>query len=375
VLQDKEQKKAFEADVIEPLSEKENECEEQIKRLRKELGQPYERVIVAGPCSVYHQDIAEAETFAPPICELCQLRPGTYQWIPTQRLPVRSDQETDEPVENLCEQCFTIRQMGYAAKEGQPQGKMFRRLEGWSEGNLSVAWVRVSLDHEALGRVIARLFDEHVDRELAGEDEDFRETAKGGLRSLPLKADFVADYRLFLLDFRKKLRELFGSERREEVAEMAEYPELYVLQVKSGKEVLRIVETFEKAFGRFFPKCRRDSPLKLAISVAGAKHPYIEHWRFLDSPEAALNIQRVGRASLSVSFEKWGHLKTIQLHRRQVSSFLHNLARVEAVTGSRILTQAAFMEQKRRLSDLVNLYTRGGLDVGTILAYYKILRD
>jgi hypothetical protein len=375
VLQDSDQKEAFERDVIQPLRERENEGAEQIKRLRGELGEPYERVIAAGPYSVYHQAIAKAETFAPPICELCQLRPGTYRWIPTQRLPLQPDQEADQPVEYLCEQCFTIRQMGYPAKEGWPQGRMFHRLERWSEADLPVAWVRVSLDHEALGRVIARLFSEHVDRELAEEDEDFREAAKGGLRSLPLKADFVADYRLLLLDFRKQLRELFESERREEVADMAEYSELYVLQVRSGKEVLKIVSAFEETFGKFFPTCRYDSPIKLAISIAAAKHPYIEHWRFLDSPKEAVNIQRVGRASLSVSFEKWRHLETIQLHQRRVSSFLHNLARIEAVTGSRILTQAAFMEQKRRLPDLINLYTLGGIEVGTILAYYKIMRD
>jgi hypothetical protein len=371
VLRDPAQKEAFERDVIRPMVKKEKE----LKKKLAELGAYEKRIVTAGPHSIYHQDIAEAEAFMPPICELCQLRPGTYHWIPTQRLPLRPDQETDQPVENLCEQCFTIRQMGYPVEEGRPQGKMFRLLERWSEADLPVAWIRVSLDHEALGQVIARLFGEHVDSELAGEDEDFREAAKGGLRSLPLKADFVADYRLFLLDFRKQLRGLFESERREEVAEMAEYPELYILQVESGKEVLKIVRVFEETFGKFFPKCRHDSPIKLAISVAGAKHPYIEHWRFLDSPEEAVNIQRVGRASLSVDFEKWRHLKTIQLHRRRVSSFLHNLARVEAVTGSRILPQAAFMEQKRRFPDLVNLYTLGGMDVGTILAYYKIMRD
>ncbi|MBM3301740.1 MAG: hypothetical protein FJY85_17540, partial [Deltaproteobacteria bacterium] len=142
-LQDKEQKEAFEKDVIRPLLEKENEYAEQIKRLRGELGQPYERVIEIGPCSVYYRDVAEAETFAPPICELCQLRPGTCGWVPTQRLPVSSYQETDQLVEHLCERCFTIRQMGYPTEEGRPQGKMFHHLEGWSEDDLPVAWVRV----------------------------------------------------------------------------------------------------------------------------------------------------------------------------------------------------------------------------------------
>jgi flagellar biosynthesis chaperone FliJ len=317
--------------------------------------------------SLYSEDITEKAIIdSTEICDLCQIRQAMEEpWV--------------EPggalVESLCEMCRGIRE----------EPHWYHKLNRWEtdEPDTRVAWVKLTLDYEAANRVIRRLFDGFVDQLVERFQGSFAlaEDLKLNFRSIAVLADLTKAYQAFLARFAQGLRKphdggspLFLDEDIEEIA--GRFKDFYIMRLMASEEIAGVVRLFRDLLREYFPACVEDTPIRLAISVAPIKFPFFEHWRYLQQPrDKPINIQRVGKAQLPVNFEEWRHLETIQLHQRRLSSFLHNLARIEAVTGSQILTQAVFMEQKRRFPNLINLYTLGGMDVGTILAYYKIMRD
>ncbi len=345
---------------IEELGRIRQKAENERQEIRKLKMKPEEG-------SLYSEDITKnAVIDSTEICDLCQIRQAMEEpWV--------------EPggalVESLCKTCRGIR----------VEPHWYHKLNRWEtdEPDTRVAWVKLTLDYEAANRVIRRLFDGFVDQLVERFQGSFAlaEDLKLNFRSIAVLADLTKAYQAFLARFAQGLRKphdggtpLFLDEDVEEIA--GRFKDFYIVRLMASEEIGGIVRLFGDLLREHFPACVEDTPIRLAISVAPIKFPFFEHWRYLQQPrDKPINIQRVGRPPLSVDFEEWRHLETIQLHQRRVSTFLHNLARIEAVTGSRILTQAAFMEQKRRLPDLIHLYTLSGMEVGDILAYYKILRE
>jgi hypothetical protein len=150
---------------------------------------------------------------------------------------------------------------------------------------------------------------------------------------------------------------------------------LYVLQLATGEEVVRLADAFVKRLQEYFPRAVTDSPVQLSISISNAKYPYGEHWQFLTTPARTLNVQYPARKSrLEIEVEQFEELKrNVELRNRRVSTFLHNLAAIEQRTGSRILTQVELLDARNKYPQVVDLCISKGFSARQILDYFKII--
>jgi hypothetical protein len=309
--------------------------------------------------SVFPETITSTKVIETTIIrELCEARAASEEWSdPTGRF-----------VENLCDVCYRIRR----------KSDKFDKIARWEEKepNAQLAWIKLSLNYEWVSFYIRLLFEEFVEQLVAASAKPsiaIAEEINTNLRPIVLLADFTQDYQAFLASFYDALLEAGFSKERIQVIS-TDFKDLYVIKLRRGAEALNIVDIFSGLLLDFFPRCQKDSPVRLSMGIAPIKFPFFNHWRYFQQPKDIINIQMPGKAKLEIDLTKLADLKTIDLTKRRVSSFLHRLADIEARTGSRILTQAELLEARKRFPKLVDLYTSGRLDADEILSYYKIAR-
>ncbi len=367
------------------LQEEQKKVQSELDRVRNALKQLPEKPLTIDCIETsLHSDLAPV--IAPPLCEVCQMRPATTHWPPP-------DVETDLR-DDVCDKCFSARNMGR-----DKTGKSFSNLSEWDEleQSVDVAWVRFFLaDYETLGRIVRDLFEQYVDQgPLAALDEALRAQVKENLRTFALLADFTNDYRALLDEFFAWLKQdegggWFPKSHVESLEDGAPFKDLYVLRVEKGAAIGRVIERFQELLTKYFPKCADAAPVRLAISVSNVKYPYNEHWRFLEKPAALINLQMPTRnARLVIGAGQLMTLQKIELGagRTASSRFLHDLVEQERISGTRVLPQAMMLEAwhkeekemrahraTRHLpEDVWREFRSGQLTARQILDYYKIV--
>lgn len=311
--------------------------------------------------SVYPADIEAS--FEPPICDICQTRQA-------QAYPYAT------ATDYLCPLCKEIRDQGIEQR--------------WLEDEPMVAWIRVALDPDALDRTIVRLYSAYVDRlRLGPKTKQAKDGIKASLRMPALLRDFTQDLSTLWDQFASLLWQM-GGERFFPLADDA-----WVLPVKQGAQVYTILAEYGALLEEFFPALLEVEagvlPLRLGLSLAPAKYPFYQHWRYLDPPPAPVSVHVVGKEPLEVSLNGLRALLAVELQARegdrgrearQGRTYLHNLSGIERRSGSAALALAAFLgdlddpSRKRSIPPMLHglrePLTEGWLRMSDVLAWEKL---
>lgn len=347
------------------------------ERAKEELTQSLRALEVVGikepelsVAAFYPLDIAPA--FDPPICEICQMRPGE---------PLQFGAATDY----LCPGCQEIRKGGFSQRE----------LSEWLGGGRGqVLWLRIGLDAEQLERTVAGLFGDYVDDiQVKGKhlSEETRARMKANLRMPALLRDFVDDYQTLLMEMENFLRGLGDPKYFARLA-----TDTWVLPVHRGRQVNQVLREYKVLIERYFPKLvpQKTVPIRLGMSIGPAKYPFYQHWRYISDPPKAVSARLVGSAALEVGLEGLWALLAVDLHARdeqdrrvgreayQGRTYLHRLAAIEQRSGSTGLAMAVFLSDLERprqskvpplLQEFKEPLQERKLRMGDILAYYKLM--
>ena len=259
--------------------------------------------------------------------------------------------------EDLCEQCFKLRS----------EAPKLQQLAVWTEGAL--VWVHFRLDFELLRdalRQLAQAYLSEVPWKQNGKAKK-NEVVKRLDVSLPVIVDFVDDYTRALEEIRRRLQKLVGDNNLEPLmnnllaARLADVGPLEVME--ACLEVLR--ETFPKL-------CKVESgvrfPIRVAFSASNVKHPFFQHWRYLQATEREVEFQLVnsGVARLDMA-DSFAVMKVVLEAAKHHSSSLHNLAMMAATQPA--LAQLALLDKQERglkLDELADLVKDGKIDLESV---------
>ena len=274
------------------------------------------------------------EKIDPPICDICQLRPATR---------TRVDEESGL-IEHLCEQCYRVRTYS--------PGRLYKLAE-WSEG--PVAWIRISLDVEALENVLVKLYAryllelgiENADRiinEIEGEE---------GLVSPTLLREFLWDYNRFAEDISKMIFNSLSIENIEVIDNS-----FYVLKLEKLSSIISLIEGYNRLLWRYFPRLvalKDVEPIRFGISISHVKYPFHEHWRLLSNMRKGLLLHTYRRGIVEATYEELS--TTLRFYRsRELAGRKRMLYRaIEIAEYSRLLAEAELLKHLRHIPRNVNL--------------------
>jgi len=251
-----------------------------------------------------------------PICEVCKMKHATRNWLTDAPAAAREEEDIVAGREDLCEECFNLR-------KGAPG---LRKLgKEWRDGAL--VWVHFRLDFERLRAALKKLAQDYL-REVEwkkGKDEKKDEVVESLDVSLPVIVDFVEDYKEFLHEVRGRLEAKVGEASVERLMDN-------LLAVRLGAiGPLQVMEICLDLLRERFPKlCKPDFafPLRVAFSASNVKHPFFQHWRFLQATEREIEFQLVnsGIGGLRVADAS----DVINPVRNAARSSLHGLAMMSA---------------------------------------------
>jgi len=317
----------------------------------------------------YSQDILEAPFFDPPLCEICQMRPGEAV-------------EVAATTDYLCPQCQALRQGGFRQRD----------LRDWLEqGRGDVLWVRVVLDGEALEPTVEALFGVYVDglKTQGGEglERGQRAAMRANLRMPALLRDFVGDYQALLEEMGHFLKGLGDPKRFAALT-----TDTWVLPVKNGSQLYDVLARYEKLVEAYFPALvpgQKEKPpveisIRLGMSLGPAKYPFYQHWRYISAPPQPVSVRVVGKEPLEVGLAGLRALLAAAVHTgerdaSQGRTYLHKLSGIERRSGNTALALAVFLSDLADrsipsiLADLKEPLKTGTLQMGDILAWEKII--
>jgi len=223
-----------------------------------------------------------AERIDLPICENCQAAHADKVW-PQRRMP-------EEPQEDLCEDCYEIRE----------QALSLTKLQNWQTG--SVVWVRTHLDLNQLHSSLTYLHKEYLESKLKTPNEGLGNNL---YVPIPTVVDFLTDYSCFLDSVNKMLIDLLTVDCVQQVAATNNAPWLWCCHLHDDRtKVNFILRRICNEMKNSFPKLIGDieCPIRFGLSVSNAKHPFFDHWRYLENPsdELIINLVASGTASLKI---------------------------------------------------------------------------
>jgi hypothetical protein len=316
------------------------------------------------------------DSIEPPLCENCQMAHGQHRW-PADFLTGRSDlspsartrissvpwtsvrstdfDESDRPrlaewleewsEERLCSRCFAIRRTAVP----------LTRLAQWDAGK--VAWVRIALALGELKKALRLLHAAYIKTQAGNPTDKLSETslAHEFPVRLPVMADFVEDYQRALGAWREQLSAAFGSENVEEIDEG-----LACIKLTETPGAIHLLEIYHALLRGHFPKLVEldAAPLRFAISIAPAKHPFFVNWRFLERSRTTVAVQLVGSGQAEIPLN---HLEALVRVVRQAGR--HSLHRLRAIARtSKALAEV--MLGDTRTDDRAMAELRGILPLG-----------
>lgn len=289
----------------------------------------------------------------PPICDLCQVRPG-------------EEKLKGEVREYLCHTCYGIREMGEPAHD-------------YAEWQGKAAWMKITLDQDQLANSIIRLFESYVDNSIVLEEvsENDKKELKESFRPLAVQMDFLKNYKSLLQIFKNRIYNGKDGKNTSSFTDenflypIEGYNEFAIFKVNSGEAVTNVVGIFAEVLRELFPECLEDTPIKLSLSIANVKYPYQEHWRFLSSPENSINIQSP-TAQLAISIDQYKKLdEKIGRGNTRSNRFLHRLAEISMKLGNDITLLVEIFNNRRRFPAILEVL-KSGLTPSDILNFYKL---
>lgn len=304
-----------------------------------------------------------------PICESCQMAQATKHWpkdhlaemdgwsdvtlgilksqawrdIDASQVPEADREELaswleEYGEEDLCENCYRLR------KETPP----VKLLRDWDK---DVLYIRFALDIERLAG--------HSHRRTSKRDSCLEYLHKQYLResgnwipqsmldnlfvTFPIVADFVNDYKAFLHAVQRELENQFADR----TAILSE--ELCCLGLENRNELFDVIETVSGAFSKAFPKLLElptevDNPISIALSLSKKKHPFFDHWRFLEQPPHDVAVLVIGSGEARFRLADYEKIKKALEGAKP--SQLHKLAAAAGISES--LGKLVLYEQDNR---------------------------
>lgn len=321
------------------------------------------------------------EIIKPPICELCQLaevkRKGNGEPDPW---------EKDEIKEHLCETCYENRG---APGDERAEKVHCMNLFRWStqEEDVNIAWLRVSLDYSILNDTVEDLFSQYVETEgkKSGKSEEEIKKRKSSslfeLRPLVQFDQFTADYHKFLDELGCTLKEATSDNCDWDEAQNRDrvLPNFYILKIEKLSQIKDILKEYSGLIDRYFSKLKEGgvkSPIKLSISCSNIKFAFFWHWKFLENPQADVNVNLVGKGELHLSMKQLDEILDLDLKRLGTAS-LHKLSKVAEVSRrlSKILLYDKGDWRLYKESDGLRKLVDGGIGFPNILTYAKMMSD
>ncbi len=272
------------------------------------------------------------DSIEPPLCENCQMAHGQHRW-PADFLTRRGDlspsartrissmpwtlvhstdfDESDRTrlaewleewsEERLCSQCFEIRRTAVP----------LTRLAQWDAGK--VAWVRIALDLGELEKALRQLHAAYIKTQARNQADKLDQSllVREFPVRLPLMADFVEDYERAVGRWREQLGDSFGPENLEEIDEG-----LVCVKLTETLGAIRLLEIYHELLLEHFPKLLEldTAPLRLAISIAPARHLFFVNWRFLERSRTPVAVQLIGSGQAEIPLD---HLEALARVVRQ----------------------------------------------------------
>lgn len=293
-----------------------------------------------------------------PLCEVCQIRAGE---------PQNPDPDSGV-VEVLCSKCSKIRE----------EGSGFHNLKKWDEG--SVLWCRVALDGRALPGHLSRLYRCYLQNlkfdngSRMIEDNKLEELVKN-LQPAALLADYADDYQQFISTFWKKVECALSSlgldkESSLECITSLENGASDLFAVKLDKEGIpdKILDAFSEALRQWFPVSAKqdDCPVRIGLSVGGAKHPFFLHWENLTELKKTINLFSPARRPVWLNLDGLEEVRKIA--GKLGNTYLHKLAEIERRTGSRLMVEVEMIEDRK--FDILEAARKVGLE--NVLSYQMV---
>ena len=275
------------------------------------------------------------EKIEPPICDICQLRPATKTWI---------DEESGL-IEHLCEQCYRVRT--YSPRR-------LYKLAEWSEG--TVAWIRVSLDIEALEDALVKLYVRYLlELGIKDADEIVNDIEREeGIVSPTLLQEFLWDYSEFVKAIGRENSNLFP----EDSIEMID-GSFYVVKIERPFTIVSLIEGYNRLLlWKYFPRLAalgNVEPIRFGISISHVKYPFHEHWRLLSSMRRGFLLHAHRRGIVEATYRELN--ATLRFYRsREVARRKRVLYRaIEIAEYSRLLAEAELLKHLRHVPRDVNL--------------------
>ncbi len=299
-----------------------------------------------------------ASEIQPPLCDLCQQRPG-QPW------------DKDQVREWLCAICRKIRDMGEPA----------HAISDWEMHSKPLAWLKISLEQDLLLACLQRLFNEYVEKgpgmqRVTAEQKD---ELKAGFRPLATQMGFVEHYKAMLTDFRAVLSGLKDTSENTTLLEqeallypVQDYNELVVVRLDNPQRLGHILDIFREQISRYFPACTADNPIRLSVSLGNAKYPYQEHWRFFSEKQVTgqvFHLQQPGIRQVRLTIPQYNVLRD-KLDGTQIAHILHRLSEIEAEAGEITAMVEALQEKRLPFQELVWQHK---INFTQILDFYRLV--
>jgi hypothetical protein len=181
-----------------------------------------------------------------------------------------------------------------------------------------------------------------------------RISASFPLDQLPVRLPLVAGYERALEFWQTRLRASFGTEHIEIIDEG-----FACVKLAERPGAIRLLEIHHELLREHFPKLLEleVSPVRLAISIASAKHPFFANWRFLENADAAVAVQHVGSGQADIPIHHLDALmRVIRQGGRHAFHRLREIARTSRALAEIMLNDrrggGREMDELRRIMPL-----------------------
>jgi hypothetical protein len=233
--------------------------------------------------------------------------------------------------------------------------------------------VHVALDFSALDRHLRELFEEYVSA--VGDGVLAAETKRqfvADLRTTALMADYVNDFSAMQEDLAKQLRAVFSDDEVEELTSRRK--ELLLVRLRDRSDVFRLLQLYQLAALRRFPRSVGRPPFRVAIVVGSIRFPFGEHWRLLQQALNEVTVYLIGSGRLICRLEAVPELLFLAGERGEAKRGLHRLAGLAA--QSMALAKVALTDREERdLAGIAPRLQRAGLDFESMAAFARLTSE
>jgi hypothetical protein len=284
----------------------------------------------------------------------------------------------------VCVDCQKVRRKGLRQRDLADllEREQAKEEEERAETRTQFLWFKVNLDADQLESTVAALFGAYMDgiKKEGGNKLSLveRMSLRLGMRLPSLLRDFVSDYHRMIDELDVGIRDLFRVKAKARLT-----PETWVTPVTNGGQVRLVLKLCVDQLHKHFPKLIEAKPppcIRFGFSIASAKFPFYEQWRYVSAPSQAVSARSIGRAQLETTMRGLaGLLEKMPGDDELQKAFLNRVAAIERKSGSRILTQVAFFEEDEYRSrnnkpslPVIELLKDGAVTADQILAFRKL---